>query len=88
MSRGSDNHFFTFSLHYFFIGSRTNLPKEIMGFPDFPIPESEHSYLPAKDMLAFLQLYADKHGVTRHIKVRALSLFQEVYSAEACSLGR
>ncbi|KAG6461785.1 hypothetical protein O3G_MSEX012857 [Manduca sexta] len=47
---------------------RTNLPKEIMGFPDFPVPESERSYLPAKDMLAFLQLYSDKHGVTKHIK--------------------
>ncbi|XP_063825183.1 senecionine N-oxygenase isoform X2 [Ostrinia nubilalis] len=47
---------------------RTNLPKEIMGFPDFPVPESEKSYLPAKDMLAFLQLYSDKHGVTPHIK--------------------
>ncbi|XP_075973947.1 flavin-containing monooxygenase 1 isoform X2 [Anticarsia gemmatalis] len=47
---------------------RTNLPKEIMGFPDFPIPESDKSYLPAKDMLAFLQDYADKHGVTDIIK--------------------
>ncbi|XP_053607588.1 senecionine N-oxygenase isoform X2 [Plodia interpunctella] len=47
---------------------RTNLPKEVMGFPDFPVPESEKSYLPAKEMLAFLQLYADKHGVTSHIK--------------------
>ncbi|XP_049869538.1 senecionine N-oxygenase isoform X2 [Pectinophora gossypiella] len=49
---------------------RTNLPKEIMGFPDFPIPESEKSYLPAKDMLAFLQMYSDKHGVTEHIKFK------------------
>lgn len=40
-----------------------------MGFPDFPIPENEKSYLPSKDMLAFLQLYSDKHGVTEHIKV-------------------
>ncbi|KAH9633072.1 hypothetical protein HF086_010181 [Spodoptera exigua] len=47
---------------------RTNLPKEIMGFPDFPVPESDTSYLPAKDMLAFLKLYADKHGVTEKIK--------------------
>lgn len=47
---------------------RTNLPKEVMGFPDFPVPESEKSYLPAKEMLAFLQLYSDKHGVTKHIK--------------------
>ncbi|XP_026751560.2 senecionine N-oxygenase [Galleria mellonella] len=49
---------------------RTNLPKEIMGFPDFPIPESDRSYLPAKDMLAFLQLYSDKHGVTPYIKFK------------------
>ncbi|XP_035433179.1 senecionine N-oxygenase isoform X1 [Spodoptera frugiperda] len=49
---------------------RTNLPKEIMGFPDFPVPESDKSYLPAKDMLAFLKLYADKHGVTEKIKFR------------------
>lgn len=49
---------------------RTNLPKEIMGFPDFPIPPNEKSYLPAKDMLAFLQSYSDKHNVTEHIKFR------------------
>ncbi|XP_013171973.1 PREDICTED: senecionine N-oxygenase [Papilio xuthus] len=49
---------------------RTNLPKEIMGFPDFPVPESDKSYLPAKDMLAFLQLYADKHNVTPYIKFK------------------
>ncbi|XP_063362370.1 senecionine N-oxygenase-like [Cydia amplana] len=49
---------------------RTNLPKEIMGFPDFPIPESDKSYLPSKDMLAFLQMYAEKHGVTEHIKFK------------------
>ncbi|KAL4714912.1 hypothetical protein ACJJTC_014283 [Scirpophaga incertulas] len=47
---------------------RTNLPKEIMGFPDFPVPESDKSYLPAKDMLAFLELYSNKHGVTPQIK--------------------
>lgn len=47
---------------------RTNLPKEVMGFPDFPVPESEKSYLPAKEMLAFLQSYAEKHGVTEYIK--------------------
>lgn len=40
-----------------------------MGFPDFPVPESDKSYLPAKDMLAFLQLYSDKNGVTPYIKV-------------------
>lgn len=46
-----------------------------MGFPDFPVfPENEKSYLPSKDMLAFLQLYSDKHEVTEHIKVSAYLL--------------
>lgn len=43
-----------------------------MGFPDFPVPESDRSYLPAKEMLAFLQMYSDKHGVTEHIKVSGI----------------
>ena len=60
----------------FILYSRTNLPKEIMGFPDFPVPESDKSYLPAKDMLAFLKLYADKHGVTEKIKVNDMNALQ------------
>lgn len=47
-----------------------------MGFPDFPVPESDKSYLPAKDMLAFLKLYADKHGVTEKIKVIITHFFK------------
>lgn len=46
----------------------TNLPKEIMGFPDFPIPEQEKSYISAEDMLKFLDLYADEFRVKQHIK--------------------
>lgn len=49
---------------------RTNLPKEIMGFPDFPITDSEKSYIPAKDMLSFLQLYSEKNGITQRIKFK------------------
>ncbi|XP_047118135.1 flavin-containing monooxygenase FMO GS-OX5 isoform X2 [Schistocerca piceifrons] len=47
---------------------RTNLPKEVMGFPDFPIPHREESYLPAKDILQFLNDYADHFGLRKHIK--------------------
>ncbi|CAH0397736.1 unnamed protein product [Chilo suppressalis] len=47
---------------------RTNLPKVIMGFPDFPLPESEKSYLPANDILTLLQSYAEKYDITSHIK--------------------
>lgn len=47
---------------------RTNLPKEVMGFPDFPIPDREESYLPAKDILQFLNDYADHFGLRKYIK--------------------
>ena len=49
-------------------GLHTNLPKEIMGYPDFPIPQQEKSYIPAEDMLAFLNLYADTFNVREYIK--------------------
>ncbi|XP_059622652.1 senecionine N-oxygenase [Phlebotomus argentipes] len=49
-------------------GLRTNLPKEIMGYPDFPIPGDGVSYIPAAEMLAFLQSYAKSFNVTSLIK--------------------
>lgn len=51
-------------------GLHTNLPKEIMGYPDFPIPEQERSYIPSDDMLAFLKLYAKEFQVDKLIKFR------------------
>lgn len=48
---------------------RTNLPKEAMGFPDFPIPAQKASYIPARDILNFLNLYADHFKLREHIKV-------------------
>lgn len=47
---------------------RTNLPKEVMGFPDFPIPEQDKSYIPAEDVLRFLNAYADHFGIRKYIK--------------------
>ncbi|KAL5288529.1 hypothetical protein ACFFRR_009011 [Megaselia abdita] len=47
---------------------RTNLPKEIMGFPDFPFPEQNDSYLPAEQVLQFVKDYADNFKVNEHIK--------------------
>ncbi len=46
----------------------TNLPKEIMGYPDFPIPMQEKSYISAEDMLAFLELYAEEFQLKKHMK--------------------
>ncbi|GLG93583.1 Flavin-containing monooxygenase [Gryllus bimaculatus] len=47
---------------------KTNLPKEIMGFPEFPIPKNEESYIPAKDILKLIDDYATHYNVKQHIK--------------------
>ncbi|XP_037047361.1 senecionine N-oxygenase [Bradysia coprophila] len=49
-------------------GLHTNLPKEIMGYPDFPIPKQDKSYISAEEMLAFLDLYAEEFRLKEHIK--------------------
>jgi len=49
-------------------GLYTNLPKEIMGYPDFPIPAQEKSYISSMDMLNFLNRYADNFKIREHIK--------------------
>lgn len=51
-------------------GLHTNLPKEIMGYPDFAIPEQARSYIPSGDMLDFLKLYAHEFKVNDVIKLR------------------
>lgn len=54
---------------YLCLFSRTNLPKEVMGFPDFPIPEQTKSYLTQAEILDFLNLYADFFDLKKLIKV-------------------
>ncbi|KAK6634679.1 hypothetical protein RUM43_012080 [Polyplax serrata] len=50
---------------------RTNLPKEVMGFPGFPIIEpTTRSYLPATSILAFLKRFAEAFGLNNSIKFR------------------
>lgn len=51
------------------IFSRTNLPKEVMGFPDFAIPEQKKSYLTQAEVLDFLNLYAEHFKLNDLIKV-------------------
>lgn len=46
----------------------TNLPKEVMGFPDFPFQEQNQSYIPADDVLQFVRDYAENFKVNEHIK--------------------
>ncbi|RZF40843.1 hypothetical protein LSTR_LSTR003353 [Laodelphax striatellus] len=47
---------------------RTNLPKEVMGFPDYQIPEQERSYISSQDILRFINDYADNFDVRKHVK--------------------
>jgi dimethylaniline monooxygenase (N-oxide forming) len=46
----------------------TNLPKEVMKFPDFPFPSQPKSYIPAKDVNDYLNSYADHFGLLKFIK--------------------
>jgi len=61
-----------FTVYYTVYGfvRRTNLPKEIMELPGFPHkgPEDK-SYVAAKDMLKYLEDYADHFDLKRHVKV-------------------
>merc|ERR1711973_843898 len=43
-----------------YAGLKTNLPKEIMAFPDYPFPESKHSFLTHVEVKDYLHSYA-KH---------------------------
>lgn len=47
---------------------RTNLPKEVMAFPDFPFPDHERSFLPHEDVRAYLEQYCDHYGLRKFIK--------------------
>lgn len=63
-------------------GLYTNLPKELMCFPDFPFPSQEKSFLPASDVLDYLNLYVDTFNVRSRIKflhavVRVLPLLDD-----------
>ena len=54
--------------HLFF--SRTNLPKEIMAFPDLPFPSHLPSFMHHTDVLQYLKDYTDKFDLRKYIQVR------------------
>lgn len=47
---------------------RTNLPKEVMKFPDFPFEEDLNSFLPHEEVRRYLQSYCERHQVHTHIR--------------------
>jgi cation diffusion facilitator CzcD-associated flavoprotein CzcO len=52
------------------VSSRTNLPKELVAFPDLPFPDTlEESFIKHTDVLAYLETYAQVYDLKKHIKV-------------------
>ncbi|XP_069502538.1 uncharacterized protein [Ambystoma mexicanum] len=51
---------------------RTNLPKEVMAFPDYPFPTSLPSFMHHSGVLAYLEDYADHFRIKEHIQFRQL----------------
>ncbi|XP_017548111.2 flavin-containing monooxygenase FMO GS-OX-like 4 [Pygocentrus nattereri] len=47
---------------------RTNLPKEVMMFPDFPFDSHLPSFLSHQDVQQYLERYCKSHAITPHIK--------------------
>ncbi|XP_029033970.2 senecionine N-oxygenase-like isoform X2 [Osmia bicornis bicornis] len=47
---------------------RTNLPKEVMGYPDYPVPSVPESYLTREQMLNFLVSYCDHFKLRQYIR--------------------
>lgn len=63
--------FFIFAINHLKFSPlfRTNLSKELMGFPDFPVPEENDSFIPQETVLQFLNNFADHFKLKQLIKV-------------------
>lgn len=48
---------------------RTNLPKEVMMFPDFPFDSQLSSFLPHQEVQNYLNQYCEAHQIGPHIRV-------------------
>ncbi|XP_060556235.1 uncharacterized protein LOC132716918 [Ruditapes philippinarum] len=47
---------------------RTNIPKEVMGFPGYPFPSDLPSFPEHKDVLKYLKDYSDHYDLEKYIK--------------------
>lgn len=66
-------------------GLKTNLPKEIMGFPGYEMPRQDASYVRSDEVLQFIRDYSDHYGVTKRIAFA--HLVQEVKPAAESADG-
>lgn len=56
---------------YFTLNYSTNLPKEVMGYPDYAYPKDiEQSFVPSAEVLRFLQSYAQHFKLSDYIKLQ------------------
>ncbi|KAM3869060.1 uncharacterized protein ACN63O_006436 [Diretmus argenteus] len=51
---------------------RTNLPKEVMMFPDFPFDPQLPSFLPHQEVLRYLKNYCRSHSIRPHIRFNTI----------------
>ncbi|XP_034406767.1 flavin-containing monooxygenase FMO GS-OX5 isoform X2 [Cyclopterus lumpus] len=51
---------------------RTNLPKEVMMFPDFPFESQLSSFLPHQEIQRYLEKYCQKYNVLPHIRFNTM----------------
>ena len=69
---------------------RTNLPKEVMAFPDFPFPAVPESFLSHQAVLQYMCVYAQRHGLYPHIRVSIcvtmLSVMDSIHTSGSVSV--
>lgn len=58
-----------FLIIYLIFVFRTNLPKEVMGYPDYSVPDNPDSYLTRTQILEFLNSYCDHFNLRQYIQV-------------------
>lgn len=51
---------------------RTNLPKEVMMFPDFPFDPELNSFLPHQEVQRYLERYCQNHKIRPHIRFNTM----------------
>ena len=63
---------------------KTNLPKEVMAFPDFPFQASDESFIHHSEVLEYLQQYCQHHQLEQYVRFNTLvARVDPVESAEA-----
>ena len=55
---------------------KTNLPKEVMAFPDFPFKASDQSFLRHSEVRGYLQVHCST--VSEALKVKVSTVFTKV----------